>query len=235
MILITRAIEDALPLQEELAKLNIESHIESLFNLQPLSFDCSILVGARIVVTSKNAIRALSLLDASKDLNIYTMTDNIAKFAKDLEFFNVSSCGCNTVEELEKHIISTFDKSNRFIYLSGMEITRDIVFICNAYGFTFERLICYKMNAREKFSEVLVELLRTARVKCISIFSRRAAVVCRSLLTDYRFEPNLFHYFLMSNRVASVLDYPNIHVPPFPTQSALIDIIRNHYYTEQEN
>ncbi|WP_448605923.1 uroporphyrinogen-III synthase [Neorickettsia risticii] len=234
MILITRPVEDAIYLQERLQGLKIESLVEPLFVLQPLCFDVATLVAAKVIVSSKNAIRALTWSKASKDLQLYAMSDNIAKFAISSGFSNVLSCGCSTAKELEAYVLSYFGKDERVIYLSGAEITRDIVSRCSEKGFRWvERRICYMMCPLKEFSNNVYVALRRKRISGVTLFSVQAAVLCKSLFLDHGITPNFFSYFVMSHRIASTLDCDTVYVSSVPTLDALVDVIERHYYVGQ--
>ncbi|ABD45702.1 uroporphyrinogen-III synthase [Neorickettsia sennetsu] len=234
MILITRPVEDAVYLQRRLQSLKIESLVEALFVVQPLWFDVATLVAAKVVVSSKNAIRALTWSNASNDLQLYTMSDNIARFAVSSGFSNVFSCSCHTAEELEAYVLSYFGKDERIIYLSGAEITRDIVSTCLEKGFRWvERRICYMMCPLKEFSGNVCVALRRKRITCVTLFSVQAAVLCKSLFLKHGISPDFFSYFVMSSRIASILDCDTVYVSSVPTLDALVDVIERHYYVEQ--
>ncbi|KYH12509.1 uroporphyrinogen-III synthase [Neorickettsia sp. 179522] len=235
MILITRPVEDAIYLQQRLKSLNIESLVEPLFVLQPLWFDVADLIAAKIVVSSKNAIRALAWARASRDLQLYTMSDNIAEFAIFSRFSNVVSCGCGTAKELEAYVLSHFSKDERVIYLSGAEITRDIVSSCLERGFkSVERRICYMMCPVKEFSSNVYDALMRKSISGVILLSRQAAVLCKSLFLKYGISPSFFSYFVMSSRIASTLSCDTVYVSSVPTLDALVDVIERHYYVERK-
>lgn len=234
MILITRPLEEISYLQGRLRELGIETLLEPLFVLQPLSLDVAVLADAKLIVSSKNAIRALLFSDATKDLSLYAMSDGIAEFARSNGFYMTFSCGCGTAEELEAYVLSKFCKNEKIIYLSGSEISRDIIASCVTAGFKLaRRQICYIMHPIVDFSIPTRTALQDGKIKGIALLSPLAAMLCSSLLTKNNFEIKHFSYFVMSQRIASVLDCDTVYVSASQTIDALVDVIGRHYHVRR--
>jgi uroporphyrinogen-III synthase len=229
MILITRPEEDAISLKNELYKLKIDSFIEPLLisNFYKITLDK--IKNSELIITSKNAIKALlHNIGQNKDLKINTMTENISNFARLSGFTNMKNFNCKNIAEFQEKIINNLSKESRFIYLSGRHITKDIVSNLKNHNFHIEQEIIYEMMPVENFTSSCISLLRTKKIKAVTLLSKRSAEIFQILSKKNNIDLSNFKYFVLSKEIAHSMKSDNVMVSEFPNQKSLVDKI----YTE---
>lgn len=199
MILVTRPKDDSILLKKELDKFQIESFVEPL--LIPEFYKVNLDTGSELIITSKNAVRALLHNGAPiEEVKICAMTEGIANFALSAGFKYVTNFSCRNVSEFEEKLLTL--KGRRFIYLSGLHITEDIISTLSVAGLVIRQEIIYEMKQIENFTSECLNLLNSKKIKIVTLFSKRSAKIFRSLCEMNDINPFDFKYFVLSENIA---------------------------------
>jgi uroporphyrinogen-III synthase len=143
-IILTRPVEDAAPLAEKLRGLGHEPIITPLLKIEARP-DVSIPTKPyqAICLTSANAIRVLSNINAIQNIPIYAVGQQSENMAKDRGFSRVSAHGGDVIG-LHKFLTGHLDPiKGPLLYLSGAETSGDMQGLLQHSGFEVDRIITY--------------------------------------------------------------------------------------------
>ena len=147
-LVITRPREDAERQADQLRALGHEPLIHPLLEilylpLPTLDFDDV----QALIITSRNALRALSQNDGfndAKKLPVYCVGEGTAEFARDLGFSTIF-VGGGTARELIPTLTDTVDPNGGILlYLTGQNLAYDLEAPLTDAGFQVKRIIAYK-------------------------------------------------------------------------------------------
>jgi uroporphyrinogen-III synthase len=154
-VLLIRPLEDALPLANILKSKGVESLLHPLF--EPRFLPLPLLKTPQaLIITSKNALRALEGYEELKKIPLYVVGDQTADLAQVNGFLNVFSAS-GTTQELTKLILCHAHPEKGVLYhLAGEVVKGNIVHELNFRGFEAERHIVYHIQEAENLSEPLL-------------------------------------------------------------------------------
>lgn len=186
-----------------------------------------------ILITSRHAIQALSILTDIRDLYLICVGDATADRALSLGFTRIATAG-GTVDHMIDYITACYDEDAKFLYVSGEHTSTDIGEALMPYGMTVEHVIAYEAVASEQLSDTLVEQLRRKQVDAITFMSPRAARIFTALLQKAEAEDTATHTeaFCLSTAVAEPLaehDWKAIHIADEPTLASMITCVNNRF------
>ncbi len=198
-IIITRPLEDALPLQ---AKLEAYGHVAIIAPLLEIVPRTDVLIAERnwqaIAVTSANALRHVALSSALKQLPTLTLGPQSAGEALRAGFANIEEQG-GDVHGLVNYITAHLDpKNGPLLYLSGAETSGDLEGRLTELGFDVTRVITYDaMPTRPQ--------LDPRNADAVMLYSPRSAVLWCALLDRLGVDsPDLLHLCLSANVAAKL-------------------------------
>jgi uroporphyrinogen-III synthase len=170
-ILITRPIEDAQEMKENLQAKGYKVFIEPLLKIVPYEVQVPNLKKyTGLIFTSRNAVRVFGKLSNERDMPIYVVGENSAKLAKEIGFTQVES-ECKTVQSLLDSLtvghywhgrgqnITNFVKG-AFEANNEIKIDEKILYHAEKSGKLSND--CLKYMENEGFSDVLFFSTRTA-------------------------------------------------------------------------
>jgi uroporphyrinogen-III synthase len=143
-IILTRPVEDATPLAAKLRGLGHEPIITPLLRIEARP-DISIPTKPyqAICLTSANAVRVLSNINAIQNIPVYAVGQQSENMAKDKSFTQVSAHGGDVIG-LHKFLTGHLDpKDGPVLYLSGAETSGDMQVLLQRSGFEVDRIITY--------------------------------------------------------------------------------------------
>lgn len=162
---------------QRVAALGWEPLSEPLLQIKNLEFtvpDLSSYTG--LVFTSA---RALAFFPLPPNLNIpvYAVGDATARAARQAGFSKVYDAG-GDVAALNRFLSGRAEqKKGRLLHVCGADIAREVT----AGGITVERLVVYKAEPAETFSDAFRQSLKAGNVAAILFFSPRTAEAFRIL------------------------------------------------------
>ena len=186
-ILLIRTFEDALPLASHLEALGKKVLCYPLF--EPVFFAIPPLENPQaLIITSKNALRALKDNDHLKKIPLYVVGDQTAALARQLGFITVFSAAGNSKNLQELVAQQAQPEKGVLYYLSGQIIKRDIARELRVLGFKVQRQVVYKINDIERFSNSLVTDFLNKKISHVLFFSPRTTELFVNLVKASKLE-----------------------------------------------
>lgn len=186
-VLIIRSLEDGISMAEALTAQGIGVSHYPLFH--PHFFPIPTLSNPQaLLITSKNAIRALEGREDLKHLPLYAVGDKTAELAQHMGFAKVLSAS-GTTEELLKCVRERAGQNNGILYhLSGEIIKGDMVDTLRQIGFQAERHVVYRIQDAVNLPTALCAKLKTHTISHVIFCSPRTTITFTKLLKESRLE-----------------------------------------------
>ncbi len=186
-VLLIRPLVDALPLAKILQSKRIDSLLYPLF--EPHFFSLPLLKTPQaLIITSKNALRAIETKEELKKIPLYGVGDQTATLAQRLGFSNVLSASGRTQELIDLVLRHTHPKKGILCHLSGEVMKGNIVKELRAKGFEAERHIVYRIQEAKNFSETLLFDLQNKKISHVMFFSPHTTTIFVNLINKNAFE-----------------------------------------------
>lgn len=202
-ILITRSLIEALPLSEALESRGLSTFVAPLF--EPQFFPVPSLTHPQaLLITSKNALRAIENEDHLKNIPLYGVGDETTFLAKKFGFKKAMSSS-GTAQELIELVKRNEALHQGILYhLSGEHIKIDIVKALQAEGFRAKREVIYFLKKSNTLSESLIKELRDQSLSHVMFFSAATAQTFIHLLkkNDLGFTSSFMVALCLSHDVA---------------------------------
>lgn len=186
-VLLIRPLEDVTLMAEILKSKGIETSHYPLFKphflpLPPLKKPQA------LIITSKNAIRALQAYKYLKEIPLYVVGDKTAELAKQAGFLNVSSAS-GTSQELVKLIIKTAQRDKGILWhLSGEKVKGNMIESLKIAGFEAKRKIVYSIEDATDLPASLCMQLQNQIISHVIFCSPRTTTVFINLLKKKKIE-----------------------------------------------
>ncbi len=224
--LVIRQREEAIPLAKALREKGVEPCLCPLFTPHFLPF--SPLENPQgLIITSKNALRALEGRREVRDMPLYVVGDQTAGLAKSMGFSTVFSAS-GTSQELASLILQKASRAQGTLWhLSGDVVRGNIVDTLQREGFDAKRRIIYRLKASDDLPSSLVEDLRNQRISHVLFFSPRTTTLFVDLLKKKGLEKTTVQMtaLCLSQNVvkkALSLDWRKVWVSTTPTAQEMI-------------
>lgn len=216
-----RPLEDVLPMATILKSKGIECSHYPLFKphflpLPPLKNPQA------LIITSKNAIRALKEYESLKKIPLYVVGDNTAELARQTGFVNISSAS-GTSQELINLIIKKAERDKGILWhLSGEMVKGNIVESLKSAGFEAKRQIVYRIEDLIDFPSSLYEKLKNGTISHLLFCSPRTTTCFINLLKKNKIEKSSCHMISLClsediGEKALGLKWKKLWVSPKPT------------------
>jgi uroporphyrinogen-III synthase len=189
-ILLTRSIENSLPLAHDLELQGFRVFCQPLFNVKAIKNAAFKKKPPFLIVTSSNSCDILSNLTLEKNIKIYSVGKKTAQNLEKLGFNNIEIPKENSASALKKLIINK-EKARDGLYLRGEIITLDFAKELAKKGFHIEDLITYQTIEASNFSEELLQFCQNNQFESVLIFSKNSAKIFFNLAQKH----NLLEYF----------------------------------------
>lgn len=229
--IITRPYEDALRLKGKLVECNIDCIIESMLIIEPYNFaPLEINKNDIIIATSHNILTNLQLKTIDKDIRIITVGEQSTEKMLEYGFKNVK-CGGHNVNELENYIKTNYAGSNqKFLYLSGNNITNHIDKNLSSEGFRVSRHVVYTATVAQKFSDNFINKIKTKTPKIIVFYSSRTAdnFLYLAQKTEIMRHLHDIDAFCLSKNIADIYGmstFKNTFIAANPCSKSLVELI----------
>lgn len=181
-VLITRPLEDALPLAESLRALGVEPVIEPVLTIHPIAGKELELEGVQAVLaTSTNGVRVLAEVSTRRDPTLFAVGNATAEAAREagFEFVESAAGDVDTLARLVRERLNTDD--GPLLHVTGSEVAGDLGAALEAAGFAYKRAVIYEAREAKRLSPETVRMLRDGEIDGVSLFSPRTAAVFLSL------------------------------------------------------
>jgi len=220
-VLLIRPLEDAVPLGKILKSKGVESHLYPLFEpiFLPLPF---LETPQALIITSKNALRAMKAYEELKEIPLYTVGDQTATIAQQMGFSKVLNASGTSRELTELILKHAHPEKGRLYHLSGELIKTDIVNTLQSKGFQAERHIVYRIQAAKDLPPPLLSSLQNKKISHVMFFSPHTTSIFVTLLKKNKLEGAASQIISLCLSLdvaqqASQLQWKDIWISPQPT------------------
>jgi len=185
-ILLTRPLEDNREMILKFQSLGHEVTHMPLISIEGIKYeDLNFSDFKGIIFTSSNAIKFLDTKLIDKKINCFCVGSVTESKAKSIGFQNIFAADGN-VNNLKELILQNFNSSDgKLLYVSGEIISNDLDQILISEGYNIQRIINYKANPVEKFSDTFIEKLKLNIPEIAYIYSQNSAISFLNLIKNY--------------------------------------------------
>ena len=185
-ILLTRPLEDNREMILKFKSLGHEVTHMPLINIEGVKYeDLNFSDFKGIIFTSANAIKFLDTKLIDKKINCFCVGSATESKAKSIGFQNIFAADGN-VNNLKELILQNFNSSNgKLLYVSGEIISNDLDQMLLSEGYNIQRIINYRANPVEKFSDTFIEKLKSNMPKIVYVYSQNSAISFLNLIKNY--------------------------------------------------
>jgi len=185
-ILLTRPLEDNREMILKFKSLGHEVTHMPLINIEGVKYeDLNFSDFKGIIFTSANAIKFLDTKLIDKKINCFCVGSATESKAKSIGFQNIFAADGN-VNNLKELILQNFNSSNgKLLYVSGEIISNDLDQMLLSEGYNIQRIINYRANPVEKFSDNFIEKLKSNMPKIVYVYSQNSAISFLKLIKNY--------------------------------------------------
>jgi len=185
-ILLTRPLEDNLEMILKFQSLGHEVTHMPLISIEGIKYeDLNFSDFKGIIFTSSNAIKFLDTKSVDKKINCFCVGSATENKAKSIGFQNIFAADGN-VNNLKELILQNFNFSDgKLLYVSGEIISNDLDQILISEGYNIQRIINYKANPVEKFSDTFIEKLKLNMPEIVYVYSQNSAISFLNLIKNY--------------------------------------------------
>ncbi len=185
-ILLTRPLEDNREMILKFQSLGHEVTHMPLISIEGIKYeDLNFSDFKGIIFTSSNAIKFLDTKSIDKKINCFCVGSATESKAKSIGFQNIFAADGN-VNNLKELILQNFNSSDgKLLYVSGEIISNDLDQILISEGYNIQRIINYKANPVEKFSDTFIEKLKLNMPEIAYVYSQNSAISFLNLIKNY--------------------------------------------------
>ena len=185
-ILLTRPLEDNREVILKFQSLGHEVTHMPLISIERIKYeDLNFYDFKGIIFTSSNAIKFLDTKSIDKKINCFCVGSATESKAKSIGFQNIFAADGN-VNNLKELILQNFNSSDgKLLYVSGEIISNDLDQILISEGYNIQRIINYKANPVEKFSDTFIEKLKLNMPEIVYVYSQNSAISFLNLIKNY--------------------------------------------------
>ena len=235
MILITRPIEEATILADELKQKEIQTHIEPLIYFKNKKVKYDFTNPSNYIVSSIRAVQSI------KDNNLLPKI-----LMQKNQFFVVGkkvaealySIGTDKIENhfLNSALLTEFIEKNNinnpFVYLCSNNVNEDMILSFKEMNKPLEQVILYETIPSQRLKPQTIKLISDTLINSVVLYSLFTAetflkLIRRSNLQEHT--KNLYYYCL-SKRIAEFMidnGFKNVFFSPISEQKALINLINS--------
>ena len=185
-ILLTRPLEDNREMILKFQSLGHEVTHMPLISIEGIKYeDLNFSDFKGIIFTSSNAIKFLDTKSVDKKINCFCVGSATESKAKSIGFQNIFAADGN-VNNLKELILQNFNSSDgKLLYVSGEIISNELDQILISEGYNIQRIINYKANPVEKFSDTFIEKLKLNMPEIVYFYSQNSAISFLNLIKNY--------------------------------------------------
>jgi len=185
-ILLTRPLEDNREMILKFQSLGHEVTHMPLISIEGIKYeDLNFSDFKGIIFTSSNAIKFLDTKSINKKINCFCVGSATESKAKSIGFQNIFAADGN-VNNLKELILQNFNSSDgKLLYVSGEIISNDLDQILISEGYNIQKIINYKANPVEKFSDTFIEKLKLNMPEIVYVYSQNSAISFLNLIKNY--------------------------------------------------
>lgn len=230
-VLVTRPIEDAVPLMAALARMGHEGVVAPLLDIHLIDGEPLDLNGVQaLLFTSSNGARTFAARSHDRDLPALCVGDATAREAFALGFEVVKSAS-GDVDALAALAIAELDPAlGVLLHPAGSRVAGDLAILVQAAGFVYRRDVLYRAVKTENLPEAAVSALTSAATDGVLLFSPRTGAAFARLIDKADLREHLRHVsaYCLSSAVAEeikALPWKKVFIAKHPDQASLLALL----------
>ncbi|NQZ14034.1 MAG: uroporphyrinogen-III synthase [Alphaproteobacteria bacterium] len=228
-VLITRPIDNAMPLAKVLEEMGCHVLIEPMLTIEPIAFDrIDFSKFDGFIFTSKNAIKSLPNDFSAHEKPIYTVGQSTAEEALQTGFQNVQCTG----KDVEELISSLTEKAGSYAYFQGENVTVSISErLMKIPGISIQNIVSYRAVPAPNFSDNILKIIINSGIEYVLFYSRRTADNFVHLMhkNDCTRAAESIQVLCLADSMLeslSVLPWKQIHVSDYPDQKHMLALLK---------
>ncbi|MBA4118329.1 MAG: hypothetical protein C0514_05470 [Candidatus Puniceispirillum sp.] len=224
-VLLTRALEDQAPFEVSLKDAGWEVISNPLLRYEDVPFTFNAPLPFAWLITSRNAVGALTRLDAGRERPVFAVGEISAARAREAGF--VTHSAKSNGESLVALVTQTLAPSHGpLIHVSGNHLRVDLAARLGPLGYSVARLTVYASIATPHMTPALFDALQTGRLTHALFYSKRTAQIFFEMLETQQvdFSTKGICAIAMGPSIVEVLEkrsWQNICVAQDPLQTLL--------------
>ncbi len=159
MILITRPIDDAVELQQELKKKKIPSLIDPLTSFKFQNRKIKFSDTHVYICASQRCVDVISRIKNRNNIHIIVVGKKVARRLKENNFRSILFIALDT-KQLMKWMRKKENQQNNYIYLSGSIINDTFVSELKKYNISFKRKVIYQTILKKSLNRNTIKILK---------------------------------------------------------------------------
>jgi len=231
MILITRPIDDAVELQQELKKKKIQTLIDPLTSFKFRNRKIKFTDDHIYICASQRCVVSLTRIKNINNIRIIVVGKKVARRLKENNFKNILFISHDT-EQLTKWMQKKENRQNNYVYLSGSIINETFVSDLKKYKISFKRKVIYETILKKSFNRKTIKILKQNKINSVVFYSKTSVDVYFKLLKKYKISLSTLGqiYFVLSGRISEnckkhKLERGVIKISPKPDQRSMISLL----------
>ncbi len=233
LILITRAIEHALPTQKDVQALGCDTLIDPLLTIHPIpdAQPISATTGA-LIITSRNALDGLKTIKNIDELPLFVVGKETAALCKTAGFKKIIAIAEQSADLPKLIKASQSPHAGALLHATSQHAHTDFYDALLDAGFGIEQRLVYSAEAATTFSPETLQALQNGKCWGVLFYSARTAEIFNSLITPAGLPHSLgkLHALCLSDAMASTLNktaWKTVTVAKSPTHASLMDALRD--------
>jgi uroporphyrinogen-III synthase len=230
-VLITRPIDDAVPLTASLKARSVEALVEPMMTIRSTEEPLPDLDGVQgLLFTSANGVRGFLTRTDRRDFTAYAVGEATGEAARRAGFTKVEVAGGDVVTLAALVIAQCKPDAGKLIHVAGTHVAGNLSEQLTTAGFVVERAVLYDALSAHSFYPATIQALKRGEVEAVMLFSPRTAEIFMTLIDDSGAEQSLsaMAAICLSQAVADRLPearFRTIIVAAKPDQNAMLDAL----------
>lgn len=230
-VLITRPIDDAVPLTASLKARSVEALVEPMMTIRSTEEPLPDLDGVQgLLFTSANGVRGFMTRTDRRDFTAYAVGEATGEAARRAGFAEVEVAGGDVVTLAALVIAQCKPDAGKLIHVAGTHVAGNLSEQLTRAGFVVERAVLYDALSAHSFYPATVQALKRGDIEAVMLFSPRTAEIFMTLIDESGAEQSLsaMAAICLSQAVADRLPegrFRKIIVAVKPDQNAMLDAL----------
>ena len=208
-ILLTRPLEDCSEMILKFRSLGHQVSHLPLLNIKKVNYhEINFSEYGGIIFTSANAVKFLDLNKLDKNIMCFCVGNITEKKARSIGFQNTIAAEGNVLNLRELIVQNYVLKNKPLLYISGEIISVDLDQQLINEGYSIKRIINYRVNHNQKFSENFINELKSNMPDMVYIYSQNSASSFLNFIKIHQMENNWMNTNLMciGEKTSSILN-----------------------------
>ena len=231
-ILITRALEHALPTQKDVQALGCDTVIDALLTIAPIANDqpISATTGA-LIITSRNALLGLKTLQNIAELPLFVVGKESAALCSAAGFKKIIAVAEQSADLPRLIKLAQSPHAGALLHVTSQYAHTDFYDALLDAGFGIEQRLVYSADAATSFNAETIHALRDGKLWGVLFYSARTAEIFNALVIAAGLAQSLskLHALCLSDAITETLDkgaWKTVAVAQSPTHASLMETLR---------